>query len=226
MISNLYAVLVTGLSLGLLHAFDADHVMAVTTLSSQKPSLKRSILFGLQWALGHGAVLMACGLLLFGLSIHLPEAFVSFAETSVGFLLIIIGALCIRQCRRQRLKLVEHVHGDVTHTHWCLDEVEHSNKNEHTPVFVGMLHGLAGSAPALAVVPVLMQPNHNSEQLFIAMSYLLVFSLGVLISMTAFGAGLGVVQNKLKSIDARIFQFVRYGIGLGSIGLGGFWLMA
>ena len=226
MLSSFYAVLVTGLSLGLLHAFDADHVMAVTTLSSQKPSLKRSILFGLQWALGHGAVLMACGLLLFGLSIHLPETFVSLAETSVGVLLIIIGALCIQQCRKQKMRLVEHVHGDVTHTHWCIDEVEHSKKNEHAPVFVGMLHGLAGSAPALAVVPVLMQPNQGTDQLVVAMSYLLVFSLGVLISMTAFGAGLGVVQNKLKSIDARIFQFTRYGIGLGSMGLGTYWLMA
>jgi sulfite exporter TauE/SafE len=210
-----------GFSLGLLHAFDADHVMAVSTLSSRKPSLKRTLLFSTQWALGHGGVLMLCGVLLFGLGLQLPEAFIQFAESSVGVLLIVIGVMCLHQCRKQKLILVTHQHGDVKHTHWCLDDVEHTKKNEHTPTFVGMLHGLAGSAPALAVVPMVGQ-----AQLSTAMLYLALFSLGVLLSMASFGLGLGSIQKKLKALDVRVFQGSRYLIAVASILLGGYWLTA
>lgn len=221
MLSSISIVLFTGFSLGLLHAFDADHVMAVTTLSTNKPSFKRTIIFSAQWALGHGGILMLCGLLMFGLGIQLPDSLVSTAESSVGVLLIIIGLLCFYQCYKQKLRLVEHVHGDVKHTHWCLDDIEHQKKNEHTPTFVGMLHGLAGSAPALAVVPMASQGQFST-----AMLYLMLFSFGVLLSMALFGLGLGTVQRKLKSFDARVFQFSRYVVSLTSVVLGGYWLMA
>ena len=231
MLSEIYTILIAGFTLGLLHAFDADHVMAVTTLSSQKPSFKRTILFGAQWAMGHGGVLLSCGLMLFGLSIQLPEPLVSLAESSVGVLLIVIGVLCLRQCHRQKLRLVEHRHGSTKHTHWVLDETEHTSKNDHAPVFVGMLHGLAGSAPALAIVPVLggaQMANTASVdgQLGIAMMYLVLFSVGVLLSMTAFAVGLGALQKKLKVIDVRIFKGSRYLISMASIGLGAYWLTA
>lgn len=221
MLSSISLVIFTGFSLGLLHAFDADHVMAVTTLSSRKPSFKRTVMFSAQWALGHGGVLMLCGVLLFGLGIQLPDSLITAAESSVGVLLIVIGLVCFYQCRKQKLSLVEHIHGDVKHTHWCLDDVEHQKNNEHTPTFVGMLHGLAGSAPALAVVPMASQ-----GQLSTALLYLALFSIGVLISMATFGLGLGTVQKKLKTFDARIFQFSRYLISVASIVLGGYWLMA
>lgn len=221
MLISLSAMLGTGLSLGLLHAFDADHVMAVTTLSTRKPSFKRTLAFSLQWALGHGGVLLLCGVLLFGLGIQLPDTLVHYAELSVGVLLIGIGALCLWQCHHQKLKLVEHQHGDIRHTHWCIDAGEHKQKNEHTPTFVGMLHGLAGSAPALAIVPMMTQ-----YQLMNAMGYLLVFSMGVLISMVLFGLGLGIFQKKLLAFNGRIFQASRYLVAIASIGLGGFWLLA
>ena len=221
MLSNFAAILMAGFSLGLLHAFDADHIMAVSTLSSRKPSLKRTLLFSAQWAIGHGGVLMLCGVLLFGLGVRLPEAFVQFAESSVGVLLIVIGAACFYQCYKQKLILVTHYHGDVKHTHWCLDDIEHKQKNEHTPTFVGMLHGLAGSAPALAVIPMAGQ-----GQFSIAMLYLVLFSIGVLLSMTVFGLGLGTLQKKLKVFDVRIFQFSRYLVSIMSIALGGYWLTA
>lgn len=227
MLTNIYAMLMAGFSLGLLHALDADHVMAVTTLSAQKPSFKRTVLFGMQWAVGHGAILMLCGLLLFGLSIQLPDTFVALAESSVGVLLIVIGLMCLRQCYQQKLTLVEHEHDGVKHTHWCLNEVEHTKKNEHAPVFVGMLHGLAGSAPALAVVPMMVQPDTEGfSQLGLAMAYLGLFSVGVLLSMTLYGTGLGALQNKLKQTNIRVFQLSRYVIALASIGLGGYWLTA
>ena len=60
---EMFSLLLTGLGLGLLHALDADHVMAVSALSNRKPSLQRTLKFSANWAIGHGSVLIMLGLL-------------------------------------------------------------------------------------------------------------------------------------------------------------------
>jgi len=214
-----------GFSLGLVHALDADHVMAVSALSNRKKvSFLTTINYCLKWALGHGAVLMLVGLLFFGLGFELPASLLSIAEASVGVLLIVIGMFCLVRIRKQKLSLHVHQHGDVTHTHWLVQGDSKSKNHEaHTPTMVGMLHGLAGSAPALALVP-LVSHGAASEQLGLAVVYLIVFSLGVLLAMALFGLGLGFAQQKLQTFNTRFFQWSQYLIASGSIILGGFWL--
>ena len=58
------------------------------------------------------------------------------------------------------------------------------NRANHAPILVGMMHGLAGSAPALALVPVVAH-----GQLWMALTYLVLFSVGVLLAMLVFGLG-------------------------------------
>ena len=225
---SLLAVLSTAFGLGLLHAFDADHVMAVSALGSRKPGLRRLLRFSSHWAVGHGGVLILAGLLLFGLGYRLPSALVHWAEASVGVLLIVIGLACFWRIRNQRLRLVSHRHGDLVHTHLQPEGEAHGDDaapsqerrtDRHAPVMVGMLHGLAGSAPALALVPVVTQ-----GQFGVAVTYLLVFSLGVLLAMTVFGLGFGSVQSWLQRQSLRLFQVSRYLVASGSVGLGGYWL--
>ena len=55
---EIFTLLMTGLGLGLLHALDADHVMAVSALSNRKPDFKRTLKFSASWAIGHGSVLI------------------------------------------------------------------------------------------------------------------------------------------------------------------------
>ncbi len=223
MFSSVVTMITAGFSLGLLHALDADHVMAVSALSSRKPGLLRTLKHSAHWALGHAGVLLVSGLLLFGLGWKIPQTFSHLAEASVGLVLIIIGLMCLWQFKKQPLRLTPHKHGDVEHIHWCIDdELEsHAAKSSerHTPVLVGMLHGLAGSAPALALIPVVVQGD-----IYSAFMYLLVFSLGVMLSMLLFAAGLGVMQKNLKRINLKFYQFSRYLIASASILLGGFWL--
>lgn len=228
------AVIGAGLSLGLVHAFDADHVMAVSALSSKKPGLKRTLRYSLSWALGHGGVLLLCGLALFGLGLQLPESAVHLAEASVGVLLIGIGLLCFWRFRQQNVQLRAHRHGGLVHTHWHTpghdrteQPVGHGDseasvarvEDRHGPVLVGVLHGLAGSAPALALVPVV-----SRGQLGIAVLYLGVFSLGVIVAMVGFGLGFGALQHKLQRFNRRLFQVSRYLVATGSVVLGGYWL--
>jgi sulfite exporter TauE/SafE len=192
----------------------------VSALSSRKPGFARSLFFSANWALGHGGVLLIAGLLLFGLGMGIPAVLQQFAEASVGVLLIGLGIWCFYRFRQQKLLLQQHSHDDVVHTHWHkAGHEEGKQKEAHAPVMVGMLHGLAGSAPALALVPAVAE-----GQVAIAIVYLLLFSFGVMCAMLMFGSGLGFIQSKLQKHNQRLFDWSRYGIATASILLGGFWL--
>jgi sulfite exporter TauE/SafE len=226
---EMFSLLVTGLGLGLLHALDADHVMAVSALSNRKPSLKRTLKFSANWAIGHGSVLILLGLLFFGLGIALPESIQQLAESSVGVLLIGLGLACFWQFHKEKVVLNKHTHehsdGSIEHTHLHVHDhdkkVESSQqvKEAHTPVMVGVLHGLAGSAPALALIPAMMQTS-----LWEAMGYLVLFSAGVLFSMVAFGLSFGLVQKKLQQKSIEVFNLSRKIIASAAVGIGFYWL--
>ena len=233
---NSWPMIALGFSLGLLHAFDADHVMAVSALSTRKPSFLRSLYFSASWALGHGGVLLFAGLLLFGLGFAIPDSLVHLAEASVGILLVGLGLWCFYRFRQQNLQLLQHSHDGVVHTHWhtkghakthaegdvakqAVETSENQLKEAHAPMMVGMLHGLAGSAPALALVPAVAE-----GQIEIAIVYLLLFSFGVMCAMLVFGSSLGLLQRTLKRHNQMLFNWSCYSIATASILLGGFWL--
>ena len=233
MTMEIFTLLMTGLGLGLLHALDADHVMAVSALSNRKPDFKRTLKFSANWAIGHGSVLIILGLLFFGLGIALPETVQQIAESSVGVLLIALGLACFWQFHKEKIILKKHTHehsdGAIEHTHLHLAEhtqdsgkTMHSPKEikeAHTPIMVGILHGLAGSAPALAIIPAMMQ-----TRLLESISYLVLFSAGVLFSMVAFGLSFGLIQKKLQEKSVRIFNWVRKIIAMFAISIGFYWL--
>ena len=212
-------ILMVGFGLGLLHALDADHIMAVSVLSHEKPSFKRTIIQSSHWALGHGGVLLLCGVILFGLGIAIPESLQKTAEMAVGVLLIVLGIMCFKQWRADKLTLDSHSHGEIEHTHWHDISEEHKTKHKHKPVFVGMLHGLAGSAPALALIPAVA-----NGQFLQAIVYLFLFSLGVMLAMLFFGLGFAHVQRFLNQRYQTVFQLSRQLIAFASIAFGGYWL--
>jgi sulfite exporter TauE/SafE len=238
---EMLSLLITGLGLGLLHALDADHVMAVSALSNRKPSLRRTLTFSANWAVGHGSVLIVLGLLFFGLGVALPKAIQQIAESSVGVLLIVLGLACFWQFHKEKIVLNKHTHehsqGSIEHTH--LHVIDHAKshdtdnlnngakksnspqqvKEAHAPVMVGILHGLAGSAPALALIPAMIHSSLSE-----AMGYLLLFSAGVLFSMVAFGLSFGLVQKKLQQKSVKLFNGSRKVIASMAVGVGFYWL--
>ena len=76
--TTLYSILSLGFGLGLLHALDADHIMAVSSLASTNGKDKknwsgRSMLwFCTRWAVGHGAILLSLAILFIFAKIELP----------------------------------------------------------------------------------------------------------------------------------------------------------
>ena len=180
------------------------------------------------------------GLLLFGLGISIPESLAFVAEVCVALLLIGLGIYFIWQLRYQYIRIEQHRHGDIVHTHLYTDKDHAENKASnidghidekienpiedhianHKPVMVGVLHGLAGSAPALALIPAV-----GSGQLAIAISYLLLFSFGVIVSMLAFGLGFTYLQSFFYQRYQTIFQWMRGALAFTAIVAGGMLLL-
>jgi len=176
------------LSFGLVHAFDADHIAAVTGLSLHKNNFRRSLQFCLRWALGHGGVLIILALIVFGFKVQIPEQVGRSAELLAGTILLFIGILLIRQILQQRIYFSIHQHDDATHAH--LHHHHHQRLKDHSATLVGVVHGLAGSAPVLVLIP-LTEVNYWWQVVF----YVLVFSSGVVLAMLIFG---GVLSQSLQ----------------------------
>ena len=160
--ASIIAALTLGFSLGLRHALDADHLVAVSTIVSEHKSLSRSSLIGTFWGLGHTASLLAVGLAVILLRVSIPEHVGPWLEMPVAVMLIALGGHAVWSVARER-GLRVHVH---THSHD--DAPPHSHLHLHSgkshdhrhrilrmgrkPFIVGMVHGLAGSAALMLAV--------------------------------------------------------------------------
>ena len=207
---------------GIVHALDADHVMAVTAIASKKLGMKAIVQLCLKWSLGHGAVLLIIGGSIFIFGLNIPHEFSQYAEKGVAVLLIAIGSWILRDLYKSHSHVHFHKHEGLTnHAHWHVNELNDNNiehKHEHKAVMVGVLHGFAGLAPLLAIIPMANQP------IWIGLVYLLIFSLGVFLSMLIFGGLLGKVLERLRGYGVISMNIIRGLIGLASIGLGLAWL--
>lgn len=213
------AILSPAFWLGLLHALDADHVMAVSGLSSMRAAFRDTLRFCGRWALGHGLSLMLIGTAVLGLGMAMPDGLSQVAEQLVGVVLIGIGAYVIQDLVRGRFHFHQH-DGLSQHAHWHTHSARQaSHRHSHGAVMVGMLHGTAGCAPLLALLPV-----SAAGSLWLGLAYLLSFSLGVLLAMLAFGGILGSLFRGFGQWASAAVTALRGTVALGSIGLGGYLL--
>ncbi len=90
--ASVWAALTLGFSLGLRHALDPDHLVAVTTIVSEHKSLARSSLVGTFWGLGHTASLFIIGLVVILLRSSIPDRVALWMEMGVAIMLIVLGA--------------------------------------------------------------------------------------------------------------------------------------
>lgn len=212
-------------SLGLVHALDADHVMALSVLATEDPAERGGARAGLRWSAGHGAVLLASGAVLFAVGETLPIAWQEWAERLVGVVMIALGLRVLMGLARAQSHLHFHTHdGLPPHAHWHshADLEQHPARehhhHDHTATWVGALHGLAGSAPVLALLPVAARSPAAG------LAYLLLFGLGVALAMALVSGLLGRWVHALGRSDrVRALSRLRAASALGSVLLGG-WL--
>src|ERR1044071_1388664 len=99
---SIAAALALGFTLGLRHALDPDHLVAVSTILSEHKSIARSSLIGTFWGLGHTASLLAIGTVILLLKGSIPERLTVWMELPVAVMLVALGVIATRRAFRER----------------------------------------------------------------------------------------------------------------------------
>ena len=223
---NSVLILLAGLTIGMLHAFEPDHITAVTTQTIKqkeknsksikyflRKSATKSSLMGAFWGAGHTSSILAIGLLVAGLSLTIPSSFFIGFELIVGLMLIFLGALVLlNRSLLNRRHLHPHKHTDGTiHTHTHDHDIEH--KHGHKSYIIGCIHGLAGSGGLIAL---LASGLSSFEMIFY---FLAVFGIGSIVGMTLISGIIGIpfaLSSKMRSMH----RLLRYAIASITIIIG------
>jgi high-affinity nickel-transport protein len=156
-VTDLVSLLLLGFFLGMRHATDADHVIAIATIVSRQRTLRGSVLIGAAWGIGHTLTILAVGsaIILFGVVI--PARVGLAMELAVGIMLVILGLLTLTGMGRvlrdaivpDRALLAHahahghdlgvhdhpHAHGDYVHRHaHGHDAQDHGHRADQTPL--------------------------------------------------------------------------------------------
>ena len=123
-----------GFVLGLKHALDADHVVAISTIVSHTKNLKKSSLFGVIWGVGHATTLFLVGLAILIFKLAIPDKLALSFEFLVGIVLVILGIDVLRKIVKEKIHWHWHRHGKVIHTHFHSHErlPSHNHIHQHS----------------------------------------------------------------------------------------------
>lgn len=182
-----------GLLVGVRHAFEPDHLTAISNLVVETRGARRGALLGAIWGLGHTLSLVVVGMVLLVLGAVLPTNVAAAFECAVAAMLIILGARSILRAARESGEVTRHRHGEHEH--------EHASENPHLhlgartfawrPLAIGLVHGLAGSGALTAIV--FAQLPGNATRI----AYIALFGLGSVAGMAIIsgiaGASLGAL---------------------------------
>jgi len=225
--NGLWASYAAAIALGAAHAIEVDHMVAVTAFVGGQPRVAAAAGFGLRWGLGHAGVVFVAGGLLAAARVRVPDPLMRWAELGVGLTLVALGLWAARRAARFHVH-PPHDHGDHAHLH-AHGEATHPHGHQHHPArpsarhrhlstLVGAVHGLAGTAPIVALIPVALMPDLTA-----ALAYLAAFGAGTAAAMAAYAAlaALAVRRMASRPRGARILAF---GTAGASAAVGLWWI--
>lgn len=188
-----FSVLIFGFVLGFKHALDADHLVAVSTIVSERKGFFSSSIVGALWGVGHTASLLLVGIVVIALKVQIPARIAQAMEFAVALMLVILGINVLQKLAHGG-KLLIHAHEHSTHMHVHPHSRNHTEVLEHShpslpslfkfehlkshigsgkrSIVIGMVHGLAGSATLMLIVLATIPTTT------LALSYILIFGLG------------------------------------------------
>jgi hypothetical protein len=248
LMSSLLAITLLGFVLGMRHATDADHVIAVTTIVSRQRSVGSATLIGAFWGLGHTLTIMAVGSAIILFNVVIPPRIGLGMELAVGIMLVLLGVLNLTGVTRmvtERLTPVvagghthTHAHGDYVHTHQHGHAPgSHGHAEGDTPLarldgrFARMRHGfgLYQALRPLAVGIVHGLAGSAAVALLVlaairdaawGVAYLAVFGVGTIAGMMIITAVIAVPYAYTGHRFARLNGALAAASGLLSLGFG------
>ena len=220
--TSLLALAGIGLLLGFRHAFEPDHLAAVSTLATRQGRLLDACRLGIAWALGHTASvgIVVGAIILFG--VHLPDRLWPAADFLVALLLIGLGATVILRYVRGRWHLHVHSHEEGPHLHLHshasptgpAHQHPHARGDARRSLGFGLLHGLAGSA-AILVLLVAAAPTRAAQ-----VAYFAAFAAGTMLGMLAVSLTLAVIVRLAAGRGTRWATALHVGSAVASVAVG------
>ncbi len=223
-----------GVIASVLHVISGpDHLAAITPLAIE--TKRRVWRIGLFWGLGHLGGMLIIGLLFLLFKEYVPlEEISERSEQLVGVVLVGVGLWSLWKIFKPgQVHKHPHVHdGEQPYIHihehdHGSNELEHSHPHSARPrqnlwssFSIGVLHGLAGIAHFLLLLPVL-----GFESQMQGIQYILGFALGTIMAMSVYAFLLGLLTRVTKKENnPNLFQGVRLAGGLFAIFVGVYWL--
>ncbi|MEP7374266.1 MAG: hypothetical protein ABI675_12800 [Chitinophagaceae bacterium] len=189
---------------GFTHAFEADHLLAVSNIVSQRNNIRLSLKDGIFWGLGHASTIFIIGILMILFKAGISPQYFQYFEAIVGLMLIVLAIYRLARFFRSK-KFVIHAHshehaGDHhKHLHVHIGK-EHKHQHTHSLAYgVGLVHGLAGSG-ALVVI-VMSQMKGPIDGLI----YLIIFGAGCILGMLLASGLFGLSFSK-KLMQGKTLQ--------------------
>lgn len=195
---NPLALLGFGFVLGMRHATDPDHVVAVAAITARTRRLWPAAGLGMVWGLGHSLTLFLVGGAILAFNLSVPPRLGLALEFAVALALVTVGALNLRH--------------DAAHSHTGLPPAGRIPAGR--AFLVGLVHGLAGSA---AVALLVLATVRDAR---LGLLYLLVFGLGTMAGMALVTTGFAAPVAAVSQRHPRFAPLMRRATGLASIAFG------
>jgi hypothetical protein len=194
--------LLLGLVLGLRHATDPDHVVAMGTIVSRDSRIARAMATGVYWGIGHAATVLLVGVAMLVGGLHLPDGVVAACDLVVASMLVVLGGFALRQGASAPA-----VTASPSRT-------ERALTSPLRPLLVGIVHGLAGSAATTLLAFATLRETRA------AITYLVLFGAGTVVGMMGITLLLALSLRWLGARGKWIPAWLVKGAGLASILLG------
>lgn len=204
----LMATLGLGFLLGLRHATEADHVVAVATIVSERRSVWSSALVGLYWGLGHTAALAAAMLVVLALGVSIPDPVAGALELAVAVMIVTLGLRLLWTSTRDASP------AGATGRHSATAPTQRIGTK---PLLIGVVHGLAGSA-ALTVLVQAQIASHGG--VWPGLAYLATFGAGSIAGMGLMGSVIGLPFLLQPAKAGRLVHVLPWLAGLASTAFG------
>ena len=212
-------LVLTALVLGAQHTLAPDHVAAVSVFASRHPSWRRALGLGARWGAGHSLTIVLLGSALVWSGARVPEGWELIVERLVGVTLILVGIASIWRARRPGHHW--HEHDGVRHAHAPHARGPSHERDHHTLLGIGMLHGVAGTGALVVAIPLSANASPAHSMVFLAS-----FGLGTILAMSVFAGAAGALLGRAARMSDATARWLRVVAGAASIVVGAWWLAA
>ena len=247
MLIGLLSIIALGFFLGMRHATDPDHVIAVTTIVARNRDLKHAAWIGAFWGVGHTLTILVVGGAIVLFSWVIPARVGLSMEFSVGLMLILLGVMNLTGMQQWIAEMIStqsslpdqihsqaHAHGDYIHSHAHGPSPEaHLNSRGKNPlrwldrtfgslglyqIVRPLIVGIVHGLAGSAAIALLVLTS--IKQPAWAIAYLLVFGVGTIAGMMLITAGIAMPFAYTGRHSRRLNWALRFASGVISLGFG------